>query len=55
MVVKGEFEQRPEAKPASEVPLPVQKESPIWKILCVILGITTVALASFVIFDKMLK
>ena len=50
---KGEFEQRPEVKPASSIPLPKEKASPAIKILCVIFALVALGLGGFIVYDKL--
>lgn len=52
---KGEFEQRPEVKPASSVPLPKEKASPALKILCVLFVLISLGLGGFIIYDKVMN
>lgn len=48
MEQKGEFEQKPEIKPAEQVPLPKAKSSPLPWILCAIFALTTIGLGIFI-------
>lgn len=50
---KGEFEQRPEVKPASSVPLPKEKASPALKILCVVFALIALGLGGYIAYDKL--
>ena len=52
MQQKGEFEQRPEVKPAEQVPLPKAKASPFPWILCVILLLAAGGLLAWKLLDK---
>ncbi len=52
MQQKGEFEQRPEVKPAEQVPLPKAKASPLPWILCVILLLAAGGLLAWKLLDK---
>ena len=47
---KGEFEQRPEARPANEVPFSRPRESKEPCILCMILAITSLVLGGFSVY-----
>lgn len=49
---KGEFEQRPEVKPASSVPLPKEKASPAVKILCAIFALIALCACGYIVYDK---
>lgn len=54
MEEKGEFEPRPEVKPADQVPLPQKKANPTTGILCVVFALVALGLGGFIIYDKML-
>ena len=49
MEEKGEFEQRPEVKPADQVPLPQKKANPITGILCVIFALVALGLGGWIL------
>ncbi len=53
MLEKGEFEQRSEMKPASSVPLPKEKASPVAKILCVLFALIAVGACGYIVYDKL--
>lgn len=55
MEEKGEFERRPEVKPAEQVPLPQKKASPVMGILCGLFAIVAVGLGSYIIYDKFIE
>ena len=48
----GEFEQRPEVKPAEQMQLPKAKASPISWILCVVFALAALGLGGYIIFNK---
>lgn len=52
---QGEFEQRPEAKPADEIPFSKPKASKTPWILCAILLIIVLGLGGFLLYDKVLS
>ena len=47
METKGEFEQRPEVKPAEQIPLPKAKASPLPWILCAVFAVAAVGAGVF--------
>ena len=55
MEEKGEFERRPEVKPAEQVPLPQKKASPVMGILCGFFAIVAVGLGGYIIYDKFIE
>ena len=55
MEEKGEFEQRPEVKPADQVPLPQKKANPITGILCVIFALVALGLGGYLLYDKVFR
>ncbi len=55
MKEKGEFERRPEVKPAEQVPLPQKKASPVMGILCGLFAIVAVGLGGYIIYDKFIE
>lgn len=55
MEEKGEFEERPEVKPAVQVPLPQRKASPVMGILCGLFALVAVGLGSYIIYDKFIE
>ncbi len=54
MEEKGEFEQRPEMKPADQVPLPQKKANPTTGILCVVFALVALGLGGYLIYDKVI-
>ena len=48
MEQKGEFEQRPEVKPADQIPLPKAKANPLPWILCAVLAVAVIGLGIFI-------
>ena len=54
MEEKGEFEPRPEVKPADQVPLPQKKANPTTGILCVVFALIALGLGGYIIYDKTL-
>ena len=55
MEEKGEFEERPEVKPAVQLPLPQRKASPVMGILCGLFALVAVGLGSYIIYDKFIE
>lgn len=55
MEEKGEFEARPEARPAESVTLPRAKASPVTKILCFVFALIAVGLGAFIVYDKVFR
>lgn len=55
MEEKGEFEARPEARPAESVALPRAKASPVTKILCFVFALIAVGLGAFILYDKVIN
>lgn len=55
MEEKGEFEERPEVKPADQVPLPKAKANPTMGILCFVLALVTIGLGGFILYDKVIS
>ncbi|MDO4220183.1 MAG: hypothetical protein Q4D22_03065 [Candidatus Saccharibacteria bacterium] len=52
MEEKGEFEQRPEVKPADSIPLPKAKPSPVLKVLCVVFALIAIGACGYIVYDK---
>ena len=48
-------EERPEVKPAVQVPLPQRKASPVMGILCGLFALVAVGLGSYIIYDKFIE
>ena len=51
MEEKGEFEQRPEVRPADQIPLPKAKPSPALKILCTVFALIAFCACGYIVYD----
>ena len=51
---KGEFEQRPEVKPAEQIPLPKERVSPTIKALCLFFAIIALGAGGYILYDKVI-